>query len=314
MRAIFIDFGELEAGITDSIFPRRDGLHPLATTLRRGAVAVAHALLGSWQTDGARTERALIAFDRVLDAVAVCDLPDAVTIRVSEGYAYYALHPETYAVAAGRFAAEQRPPKVVCLGIRSIGTSLSGVVAAALEHLGTPIETHTVRPHGHPFHRQVEPAEDLSTLLRSQRDDCHFAIVDEGPGLSGSSFTSVVRALRALAIDDSRIALFPSWIADPANLRSQAARQIWTTCRSYTAAAEDAGFGLGEISGGEPWVDLSGGLWRPHLLGEDERRWPAVQPQHEVPKARIRHGQSIVRFAGLGRYGAAKRDRAERLA
>ena len=188
------------------------------------------------------------------------------------------------------------------------------MVAADLEHLGTPIETHTVRPHGHPFDRQVEPAEDLAKALRSQRDGCHFAIVDEGPGLSGSSFTSVVRALRALGIDDRRIALFPSWIADPANLRSQDARQVWTTCRSYTATPEDAGFGLGQISGAEPWIDLSGGMWRRHLLGEDERHWPAVQPQHEVPKALLHRGRSIVRFAGLGRYGAAKRERAERLA
>ena len=165
MRAIFIDFGELEAGLADSIFPVHDGIHPLAATLRRGAVAVAHALLGSWHQDGRRTHRALLAFKQALDVLVITGLPDTVTLRVSEGYAYYALHPETYALAAGRFAAERRPHKAVCLGIRSIGTSLSGVVAAALEERGISIETHTVRPHGHPFDRQISLDDDLARVL-----------------------------------------------------------------------------------------------------------------------------------------------------
>ena len=314
MRAIFIDFGELEAGLADSIFPVHDGIHPLAATLRRGAVAVAHALLGSWHQDGRRTHRALLAFKQALDVLVITGLPDRVTLRVSEGYAYYALHPETYALAAGRFAAERRPHKAVCLGIRSIGTSLSGVVAAALEERGISIETHTVRPHGHPFDRQISLDDDLARVLRTQPGECHFAVVDEGPGLSGSSFTSVVRALHEMRVDHRRIALFPSWTPDPTMLRSVEARQVWSLCRSYTASTEDAGFGLDQTAGGDSCLDFSAGRWRHHVLGANEREWPAVQPQHEVPKALIGDRGSIVRFAGLGEVREAKRARADRLA
>jgi hypothetical protein len=59
--------------------------------------------------------------------------------------------------------------------------------------------------------------------------------------------------------------------------------------------------------------DLSGGLWRT-LLYPDEARWPAAQPQHERRKYLRRNDPVLLKFAGLGRYGAAKRALAERLA
>jgi hypothetical protein len=55
---------------------------------------------------------------------------------VSEGYAYYALFPETYAATAKRFWAGARPPRVAVIGIRSIGTSLSAIVVEALRARG----------------------------------------------------------------------------------------------------------------------------------------------------------------------------------
>jgi hypothetical protein len=46
----------------------------------------------------------------------------------------------------------------------------------------------------------------------------------------------------------------------------------------------------------------------------DESQWPAVQPQHEVVKRLMTKSGSLVRFAGFGRYGEAKRRRADALA
>src|SRR5205085_10519929 len=89
-----------------------------------------------------------------LVAVDPRQLPHRISVRVSEGYAYYALRPETYVVAAVRWVQEARPRAAVCIGIRSIGCSLSAAVAAAAERAGVRITTCTVRPRGHPFDRR----------------------------------------------------------------------------------------------------------------------------------------------------------------
>jgi hypothetical protein len=314
VREVFIDFGQVESGIADRLFPQRDGLHPLTRTLRRGSHAAGHALLASWQHDVHRTRQALSSLLQCMDSIHAGQLPVTIPLRTPEGYAYYALHPETYAVAASRFAAERSPAVAVCLGIRSIGASLSGAVAAALEHAGVSVESYTVRPHGHPFDRRVDLADDLVGVLRDKAPHSQFLVIDEGPGLSGSSFASVVDALAGLGIDSHRIALFPSWPGNAAALRSENARRVWGTHRRYTADAEEAGFSVDQaIGSSSERVDLSAGAWRGHFLG-DERLWPAVQPQHEAPKAWTPADRSIVRFAGIGRYGAAKRARAEDLA
>lgn len=311
VRKLFVDFGEIEAAIADWVFPKRDGLHPLTDALRGGALSAGRALLGAWMRDARRTEQALRRLLECLEWVAARQLPQALPVRVSEGYAYYALHPETYAIAAQRFVADRSPGSAVCLGIHSIGTSLSGVVAAALDALGVPVSLHSVRPHGHPFDRRLDLAEDLACRLREGSQGCHFLVIDEGPGLSGSSFAAIVRALAALGIGSERIALFPSWNADPAALRSEDARLVWSTHRCYSVEPRDAGFAVDQVAA-DDCVDFAAGAWRMHVLGH-ERGWPAVQPQHEVPKAWLPAQRSIVRFAGLGRYGASKRDRAERL-
>ena len=71
-----------------------------------------------------------------------------------EGYAYYALYPETYVAAAEQFIRGRRPGTAVCVGLRSIGTSLSAAVAAGLEAAGWRVLALTLRPRGHPFQRR----------------------------------------------------------------------------------------------------------------------------------------------------------------
>ena len=59
-------------------------------------------------------------------------LPPEIEISVPEGFAYYALDPELYRIAARRFRDEARPERVAVIGIRSIGTTLGAIVASEL--------------------------------------------------------------------------------------------------------------------------------------------------------------------------------------
>lgn len=141
-------------------------------------------------------------------------VPEFVSIRPQEGFAYYALYPCQYEAAAARFAREQRPSSAVVIGIRSIGTTLSTVVSRSI---GCPVWRFTVRPRGYPFDRRVRFSAELADRIR-QRSSDWFLIVDEGPGLSGSSFHSVASALNEAGVADSRIVFFPSHDADPSRL------------------------------------------------------------------------------------------------
>jgi hypothetical protein len=126
-----------------------------------------------------------------------------------------------------------------------------------------------------------------------------FAVVDEGPGLSGSSFAAVAEALCGVGVADARIVFFPSWNPDPEALLSAKGRDRWSKHRRYCAAFDH----LGLFEGAR---DLSGGKWR-----EIRGIWPAVQPQHE--RRKYLRDDRLHKFAGYGRYGREKLDRAGRL-
>ena len=153
------------------------------------------------------------AFCRDCDRdVSNAPVPGRIEVSVPEGFAYYALDPELYRIAARRFVAEARPTYVAVIGIRSIGTTLGAAVADELKRLGIATRFATVRPRGHPFDRQLRVDYDLARQWLGWTG--HFAVVDEGPGLSGSSFASVAEFLSTLGIRDERIVFFPSWDAD----------------------------------------------------------------------------------------------------
>jgi hypothetical protein len=57
-----------------------------------------------------------------------------------------------------------------------------------------------------------------------------------------------------------------------------------------------------------PLIDLSAGAWREHL-----GVWPAVHPQHERVKLLDQSAGTLFKFAGLGRFGSARLDRARAL-
>jgi hypothetical protein len=106
---IFIDLAEVESAIADRQFPERDGLDPLTTSLRAASLRAAHALIASWAGEPAGRDLELSRVADSLRDVAGRPLPDTIALRISEGYAYYGLHPESYAVAAKRFAGACRP-------------------------------------------------------------------------------------------------------------------------------------------------------------------------------------------------------------
>jgi hypothetical protein len=230
-----------------------------------------------------------------IQELAALPLPARVELTTPEGYAWYALNPESYVEAAERYYRERQPLRVGILGIRSIGTSLSAVVAARLEQLGCSVQSWTVRPTGHPFDRRLNLTRELARDLTPVGE---FAVVDEGPGLSGSSMTSVAEALSGLGVADERISLFPSWVPDGSGFKSEKARLRWPRHRKYCSAPAAPPAGA---------VDLSAGRWRDHFLA-GEQEWPAVQPQHERVKY-LSEGR-LFRFAGLGAFGSPKLERA----
>jgi hypothetical protein len=236
-------------------------------------------------------------FDDIVDVGG--SIPERITIRPPEGYAFYSLYPEMYADAAARFLREQKPASCVVIGIRSIGTSLSTVVAETVN----AIWRFTVRPRGHPFDRELRLSEALQQSIRVNRESW-FLIVDEGPGLSGSSFISVASKLEQIGIPAERIVLFPSHDPDPSRLLSGQAREKWQRYKCYVEPFRPERFVPANAR------DISGGLWR-ELLYEDESAFPAVQPQHERRKY-LAAGQ-LWKFAGLGHFGRARYERARQL-
>src|SRR3954471_11458183 len=117
-------------------------------------------------------------------------LPETVLLPQPEGYCYYALHPLDFAAGARNLPVNTT---FAVIGIRTIGASLSAMVAAALgKRCAGRI---TVRPQGHPYDRRSElSAAQASWVTKKLAAGAHFFVVDEGPGLSGSSFLSVAEA------------------------------------------------------------------------------------------------------------------------
>lgn len=245
-------------------------------------------------------------------------LPETISVGAPEGYAYYALYPEQYVEAANDFASSMSPRSVVCIGVRSIGTSLSAAIAATLERRGCAVQSYTVRPRGHPFDREIVLAAELRRELVAQRDAI-FLVVDEGPGMSGSSFASVAKALTSLDIADDRIVLMPSWATDGSGFVSQTASARWQRHRKFVSAFEEQWIHGGQLArsfaADGTLVDVSAGAWRDHV--HVNGAGPAVQPEHERRKYLLRRENDpalLLKFAGLGRIGRSARARAQRIA
>ena len=318
--AVLIAAGVLESGVSDEMFPAADGLDPVVHGFRQASVALGHLLWHSWHGRRAEADQWRCSALGLLRSLELHALPRSIPTSTPEGYAYYAVYPEAYLEAARRCHAVLGPVDVVCIGLRSIGTSLSAVVAAAFEELGCTVKTLTLRPRGHPFARTPVVSLDLERLLAAQ-PGAHFLVVDEGPGISGSSFGGTAEMLTRLGVDDTRIVLFPSHQADGTRLRSTEAQEHWRRHQRFNVSFEEVWIDsgkLGVLTPANHYHDLSAGAWRRKIF-PDEQQYPPVQPEHErrkyllAPTGDEEPEGRLFSFFGLGGAVPTKLRRARRL-
>jgi hypothetical protein len=271
--------GELECGVADA------------------APELAHdwELVTDQLADTALSQESL-GLDGSLLLAGQAEVPHQVEISKPEGFAYYALHPLAYAHVLDQLG--PLPDYVGVIGIRSIGTTLSAVTAAALRFRGTRSSRTTVRPNGHPYNRRTS----LSGMQRAWLGEllargAAFLVVDEGPGLSGSSFLSVAEALEEAGAPAQAITLIGGHQAAFAALCSDDAQQ--RACRFRWVAVDR------QARVPEAEFFLGGGEWRRWLF-QHEQDWPAAWTNLERSKYLVHRDQvesSLYKFAGLGHYG-----------
>lgn len=291
-----IGLGSLEAALTDQWMPDRDGVDPRVHTLGAATRAAASALLQARdQQRPPADDDAERGVRRALTSALRLVLPTRLVLRVPEGFAYYGVHPLAYDEAVKTYLREARPQQVLVVGVRTIGATLGAVVAARCEREGLPVTTVTVRPKGHPYDRRCEVDAGWRSGVGPHATGTTCFVVDEGPGLSGSSLTSVAELLEELGHAADRIVFVCSHDPVSSSLRSMRARARWT--RHVRLVASMQGPLMAE--------DWSAGAWRARL-GWPSARWPPVHPQHERHKGiDARDPTRLLKFVGLGPYGRA---------
>lgn len=317
LRALLIECGQLEQAIQDwfSAHPELEGGIEIADRVPQVTEELARLFLAA--RDGGEFPAALDYLRPLRDDCSLS--PDAeLELKRPEGPAFYALFPEQYALAARRWHEAQpgiRQP-VLVVGIRSAGTALSAVVAAELTRLGWSTRRITVRPTGHPFAREVSLSAELT------RDVQAALVVDEGPGLSGSSMAAVARALADTGMPPERMAFLPGHGGEPGHAASEEVRGWWQRVPRYCVPLEDLRWPEGTlpellaraterlVPGGEVVQvdDLSWGQWRAHRFAS-AAEWPAAALPFERTKyrCRLRDGQSVLwKFEGLDGQGAER--------
>ena len=308
----FLDLGELVQGLADAEFEAagRDDDTPLQRAAAAALMSLARPLAASW---GSGFAGAVPVDPAPLKTLAAHGAPDRVTVKAPEGYAFYAVYPEAYAVAAARLA---KPAAVI--GLRSIGTSLAAMAAAG-SGAANPV---TVRPTGHPFGRSLQLSPALQARL--VQPDGDIVVADEGPGLSGSAFGGVADWLEDHGVAPGRIVFMPSHEGAPGPMASDRHRRRWDRARkavvTFDRLTGDAGWPAGRLGAWvedltgpaiEPLQDLSGGAWRRVGCAADEA-WPPAYPGQERRKFLLRSqaGAFLLKFAGLGRRGRETFERA----
>jgi len=327
LRTLLIEAGRLEQAVLDAL-PEEAGLCADVQSVTDFAAAAFYARWGaaagtapSAAADGPPPrQRLLAALDR-LDALPDAELP----VKLPEGFACYALFPEQYCAAAGRWldAHPADDGRVTVVGVRSIGTTLSALVAETLRAAGRNVQRLSVRPTGHPHDRSVE----IDSV--SVEGSAWALVVDEGPGLSGSSMAATAEALFRAGLSRDRIAFLPGHGGEPGPQAPDLSRRWWAIAprlvvssaelrwdgRSLTetlaARTEALLSGHGRVERVEV---LGGGLWR-RVAYADSEAWPAVCAPFERSKYRcvLESGAAVLwKFSGLSGE-AAERD-FERLA
>ncbi|MGZ4832465.1 MAG: hypothetical protein ACXVZQ_06020 [Terriglobales bacterium] len=281
--------GELECALADA--DAADA--PLAVSITSSVAAALVGLPGSLA--------GLRAATKTLERISV---PDVITVSPPEGFAYYAVHPLDIADLAD--SAPFPESQAALIGIRSIGTTLSAVVSAALQRRGARAERITVRPVGHPYDRRTTFSPDQLRWIGARRAAAaEFLVVDEGPGISGSSFLSVGDALLAAGIARERITFLCSRYADPESLAARDGASRWRSFHSKVVEST-------RRTPADRGPYMGGGEWRQRFYGE-ESKWPSSWTQMERLKFLSRDERRIFKFHGFGRFGSTVADRARLL-
>jgi hypothetical protein len=168
----------------------------------------------------------------------------------------------------------------------------------------------TVRPQGHPYNRTAEfTPEQLAVVSQAVSSGATFVVVDEGPGLSGSSFLAVAEALERAGASTEKIILVSSHEPDINTLCAENAAQRWQRFRCIPVASE--------VRRPVEAVDfVGGGHWRSRVFA-NESRWPDAWTNFERLKylsSRQQGKQRLFKFAGLGHYGDVVLDREKKVA
>lgn len=290
--AALIAAGELECALLDAA-------HHDAAAASEITDELAHAFLTGRKD----------SLSAVLQRTERWQLPDRFRAAVQEGFAYYALHPRKLAMLLDSMLAEKLLPHarehgVGVLGIRSIGLTLSAVVCAALALRGIACRRTSVRPSGHPYDRRLEPGLQFRQWLADSGAD--FLVVDEGPGISGSSFLAVAEAVEACGVAPHRIHMIGSRQVSAATLLAPDAARRWPRYPFHTVPSaplppDDAGESLTPCA----WQKL----FRPERT-ITAGSWTALDP----PMYLSRDRQSTFCFAGFGHFGEGVCARARSLA
>ena len=275
-----------------------------AGELECGVADAAPELLANWERVTDKLADALISREssRPGDDSALlrqAEPPPYLHISKPEGFAYYGLHPLAYAAVLGELG--PLPPCVALIGIRSVGTTLSAIMAAAARRRGLNAARITVRPTGHPYNRHtIFSPPQLAWVQESLGASAAFLVVDEGPGLSGSSFLSVAEALVEAGAPAEKITLICGHEPELKSLCSdngpqRASRFRWVAVDNQPRVPDGAE------------VFIGGGEWRRSSFAE-EQDWPASWTSLERLKylSPAEGGErQLFKFAGFGHYGDA---------
>jgi hypothetical protein len=312
----FICASELVQGLVDAEFQERgfDARSAIHDAGMEYLSSLARSLEQSWRSGFAQGQPPSSFFENLLNL----DLARTIRVKRAEGHAFYALYPESYLEAArdSRLGSRTR-----VIGIRSIGTGLSSLVAAALD--APP--PFTIRPVGHPYHREIRVDPAVTEEFTADKE-MTFAIVDEGPGLSGSSFGAAADWLEAAGVSRERIHFFPSHNGQLGPQASQSHRERWISAPRHVVTMErlllhapsprNLRAWIEDLAGplSQPLEDISGGAWRMKRYAS-ETQWPAANVQHERRKflAQVEGSTWLVKFIGLGKTGMEKFKRAGQL-
>jgi hypothetical protein len=302
VRRLLVQVGQVEQAIDDANGPQ-------GAQIRQLTDAAAEAFVSCFGGESSSTAHAAVK-----DAFARLSAADTgkLTVRIPEGFEFYSLYPEQYVLSAEEWSREnaqlrKSPGRVEVIGVRSIGTTLSAVVQAVLRRQGWKARRWTVRPRGHPFDRVAALPAEVGREAA--------IVVDEGPGLSGSSMAAVAQALHDGGAARERVFFFPGSENGPGRNSNENVREWWSTTKRYFTprpAIRWDGKLLTELLAdrtqellGSVVVetqDFSAGAWRRHVFA-DEAEWPAVAALFERQKFRIvtRSGKGLLwKFTGSG--------------